>query len=400
MNIEQQIQAQSHDIERVFAEFSIDAQIVDGIHHSDRIQYNIWYPLEQGLGRLQQLKERLKQVLGAPDVSVTREQGQLRVELLQPTPPPAALTDVYAAWPQMCKPFIAPLGVSDSEQPVALDLAGELDEHVLITGGSRSGKTSLLRSIGLSLGLHSRQSQVQLLVIDPQQRQQTANQSLQALNHLPHLLIPAVRSPRSALHALNFLVDEVAYRQDVGRRWPRIVVLIDGLELLAAEEPTVFQRIIGHLLQHGSEAGVQLVTTLNADQADILDRRLMSHFTLRLIGRVANATLARQLSGMRDSGAEQLTGYGDFTAVAFEQALPFQAAYIDAYTASSMVFDLQRRLTNTLLAKPLQPISFSSSRSSADRDVVTPKPFTVDGMSGDVVLMKEPAFQSIPFGGD
>jgi S-DNA-T family DNA segregation ATPase FtsK/SpoIIIE len=61
-----------------------------------------------------------------------------------------------------------------------------------------------------------------------------------------------------------------------------------------------------------------------------------ANLPVRLVGRVSSADDARVASGVSASGAEKLSGSGDFIAVAGGQITRFQTAYLTAHDWSQM----------------------------------------------------------------
>ena len=55
---------------------------------------------------------------------------------------------------------------------------------------------------------------------------------------------------------------------------------------------------------------------------------MKANFPVRLVGRVMSSEDARVAAGIGGTGAERLSGHGDFLAISAEGTLRFQAAYI------------------------------------------------------------------------
>jgi DNA segregation ATPase FtsK/SpoIIIE-like protein len=109
---------------------------------------------------------------------------------------------------------------------------------------------------------------------------------------------------------------------------PCVVVLIDELAdiimtLDAAEEP------LTRLSQRGREAGIHLVAATQRPSAAILSGLMRANFPLRLVGRVISGDDAKVAAGRHGTGAETLTGRGDFLAVTGGKTIRFQAAYTE-----------------------------------------------------------------------
>ena len=64
---------------------------------------------------------------------------------------------------------------------------------------------------------------------------------------------------------------------------------------------------------------------------------MRANFPVRLVGKVVSPEDARVASGIGGTGAEKLTGRGDFVAVAAGQVLRFQAAYVSPAEVEQVV---------------------------------------------------------------
>ena len=98
--------------------------------------------------------------------------------------------------------------------PLLLRLPSPEVCHALVAGTTGSGKTALVRSMAVSLALHNRQGEVQLVVIDPKGR------GYGALEGLPHMLQPVVREVGEAAGVLAGLVEQMVQRDRDGVQEP------------------------------------------------------------------------------------------------------------------------------------------------------------------------------------
>lgn len=377
------LQAQAQQIERVFAEHQLPVQVMRGEVNGGSTRYDLFAPLAVGLEQLRQLRDRLVAALRVPSVHLTREEGRLRVELVQATPPPVDLLTLLDST-ESPPPLTAVLGIDDEGYPIWLDFNADEVTHVFIAGSSGAGKSILLQSCLLSLALHTRQAQLQLVVIDPAGRSGQSGAHLRALDYVPHLMMPVVPNGAAALEALRFIADEVDYRLQHGWRWPRIVIAIDNLDDLVETQRESLHEALGYLLQHGARAGVHLILSARQPRALGFDRLLKSYLTVRLVGQVHDTVTARAASGVRDSQAESLAGAGDFVLLYDEARYYFQAAYVGDYDLRFSLQRLQRPTAPRLLAQSLAADA-SVRRPTLQRPAATAaRQFQVEPDSGAV----------------
>jgi S-DNA-T family DNA segregation ATPase FtsK/SpoIIIE len=233
------------------------------------------------------------------------------------------------------------LGLDEEGVPVLLRLPSADVAHVLIAGNTGSGKTVLARTMALSLAMHNRPREVQMVLVDPKRR------GFGVLSGLPHLLTPLVYQPRRAGEVLGRLVEEMERRdlgtgEGGGRSTPRIVVFIDELADLIMSGGQGVERPLTRLAQRGREAGIHLVACTQRPTAAAIGGLVRSNFPVRVVGSVACAEDAKVAAGLPKTGAERLLGKGDFLVVARGEQLRVQGAYASTAEIGRVVLRLSR----------------------------------------------------------
>ena len=238
--------------------------------------------------------------------------------------------------------YTAVLGLCDDGAPLLMRLSSPDVAHVLISGTTGSGKTALCQTMILSLAMTHRRSQLQFVLIDPKRR------AFAPFAPLPHLLRPIVGEAAEAASALGELVQLMETRmlaptqaeaqasgQDASE--PRIVVVLDELADLMHARGQALVAPLTQLVQRGREAGIHVIACTQKPSAQALGTLVRANFPARLVGKVASPEDARVASGLLGTGAEKLAGRGDFIAVAAENVLRFQAAYVSAAEMEQVV---------------------------------------------------------------
>jgi DNA segregation ATPase FtsK/SpoIIIE, S-DNA-T family len=259
VRLQHQLKLQSIQIERVLSQHDVSAQVAGGSVEPRAIIFDLHSQLALGLDRLRGLKQDLMLALGVANVDLRQENGRFHIQVARPEDPPVALLDLLEALTEL-EPATAVLGLAEDGRPVLLDFTGEQLPHILMVGETGAGKTALLRTLAASLALTSRQSQIQLVVIDPQTDDTTPPDPLLApLDYLPHMLAPIPLDLAETAELLDFLVAEMAYRQQQQIRWPAIAVLIDRADWLLDMSGEAIREAILQLAQRGEAAGIYLV---------------------------------------------------------------------------------------------------------------------------------------------
>jgi DNA segregation ATPase FtsK/SpoIIIE-like protein len=350
--LQHQLKLQSIQIERVLQRHDVSAQVAGGSVQPRAIIFDLQSQLSLGLERLRGLQQDLMLALGVANVNLQQENGRFHIQVARPEDPPVALLDLLEAVPEL-ESVTAVLGLAEDGRPVLLDfVAGQLP-HMLLVGEPNAGKTALLRTIAASLALTSRQSQLQLAIIDPQASVTVPLDPLLApLDYLPHMLAPIAADLAETADLLNFLVAEMSYRRRQHTGQPVIVVLIDRADwLLEMGGESVSEAII-QLAQRGETAGIHLVLSVQTAANPLLTELLKANLPLRLVGQVADTAAARTATGLAHSQAEQLLGEGDFLVAAAGSLTHFQAAYLDDYDLHLVLDRLYQQQPPPLLALP------------------------------------------------
>ena len=174
-----------------------------------------------------------------------------------------------------------PVGLVDiPEQQAQESWCWPMDGHLGVAGGPGSGRTTALRTMAGALASSWSPTSLHLYALGPP--------SLAALAELPHTA--AVAGLHDADHAalvverLTALVTE-RVRGPVDRRWPRVVVLVDGWEQLTGLAQGSVAGELRAALEVGRTVGVVAVVT---GGRAVLSGQLASLFSSRLVLKVAD----------------------------------------------------------------------------------------------------------------
>ncbi len=272
------------------------------------------------VNQVRALQADLALALGNSNVRVTQSGTHLAVQIPRETRKPVRLSALMNANP-VTPPYTAVLGLADDGAALMASLASPEVAHILIAGATGSGKTSLAQSILLSLCQRQRPSQVGVIMIDPKRGEGPLVKALEA-----HLLMGVCHETEHAIAALTRVVDAMEKRPAGVTPSPRIAVYIDELADLCMTGGNRVTDLLARIAQRGREAGIHLIACTQKPSSKAIGSLLKANLPLRLIGRVVSADDARLASGMPATGAERLSGAGDFLACTGGRVIRFQAA--------------------------------------------------------------------------
>lgn len=328
------LEYQADQIEMVLYSHKVAGRVLGGVVTPRWVRFEVMPGLGAKISSVVRLSEEIALRLGSAGVRVRRQGGTLRVEVPREDGQAVRLLPLAARLEEVPRQA-AVLGLDEDGVPMLLRLPSPEVGHVLVSGTTGSGKTALLRSMVVSLALHNRQGEVQLVVIDPKGR------GYEALRGLPHLMCPVVREVNEAAYVLNELVRLMLERDREGAREPRVMVVIDELADLVMSGGRGVARSITRLTQRGREAGLHVMAGTQKPTVDAIGSLAKSNFPVRLVGSVGSAEDAKVASGLPGTGAEKLLGRGDFLLVVKGEVVRFQAAYVGEREIEAIVGQLR-----------------------------------------------------------
>lgn len=363
---------QADRIEAVLNTHKIPGRVEGGTVMPRMVQFRLATDLGTKVAKVASLAEEIAQALGSREARVYRDGAAINVEIPRSDPEPVRLLPLCKRL-TLVPPVAAVLGVDETGTPLVLRLASPDVAHVLVAGTTGSGKTALARTLLTSLAMYNRQSDVQIILIDPKGR------GFRPLERLPHVLNGVQNSAELASACLRWLVREMERRDQEGIGKPALIVAVDELADLIQTGGKEMEDRLTRIAQRGREAGIHLVACTQKPTASLIGGAMKANFPVRLVGAVASSDEARYASGVSGSGAEKLEGKGDFLLVAKGEAVRFQAAWLGPKDLDLVSQELKmggrnsRRWSNEGAADDLPtPITIDLSAQPS-----TPRPLTL-----------------------
>jgi S-DNA-T family DNA segregation ATPase FtsK/SpoIIIE len=342
--IRERLEFQAERIDAVLSLHKIPARVTGGTVMPRWVRFQVLPQVGAEISGITELNEELAVALNAPDCQVSRRGSAVDIEVPRDDSLPVRLLPLYRRLDEgkgNIPPATAILGLAEDGTPLMIRLPSPDVAHILVAGAAGAGKTVLMQSMILSLSLANPAPSpfqaeeptggLRLVLIDPKGADCTSPYAFGVFQGLPHLARSVIRETGEAAESLYSLVRLMEKRGSGNGNGSalsgRIVVVIDELvDLLVAGDE--IQRLLVRLTQRGREAGIHVIAATQSPSAEVLGSLLKADFPVRLVGRVASADDARTATGWSGTGAEQLTGQGDFLAVAEGRVTRFQAAHV------------------------------------------------------------------------
>ncbi|MCR5501905.1 MAG: DNA translocase FtsK [Lachnospiraceae bacterium] len=239
---------------------------------------------------------------------------------------------------------------------VGKDLAGKVIiadiakmPHMLIAGGTGSGKSVCINTLIMSILFKARPDEVKMIMVDPKVVE------LSVYNGIPHLLIPVVTDPKKASAALNWAVNEMNKRYEAfaefgvrnlkgyneaiegrtdenGEHIPKmyqLVVIVDELADLMMVAGKEVEESICRLAQLARAAGIHLIIATQRPSVDVITGLIKANMPSRVAFAVSSGVDSRTI--LDTDGAEKLLGKGDmlFYPQGYPKPARLQGAYVD-----------------------------------------------------------------------
>ena len=340
--VEQLLDYQADQIEVVLNSHRVPARITGGMVTPRWVRYQAMPELSTKVSRIIGLSEEIALHLGAPSVRVARQGPSVQIEVPRADPQSVQLLQLSQQVGDIPRQSTI-LGLDEAGLPLILRLSSPEVAHVLIAGTTGSGKTALARSMALSLAMHNRLGEVQLIFIDPKRNGFTPFTLAGSGAGLPHLLRPIVDNVHQAIFLLGEMVTEMVRRDHEKIFEPRLIIFIDEVADLMEQGGKAMDRLMTRLTQRGRSAGIHLIACTQKPLAATIGSLTRSNFPVRLVGSVASADDAKVAAGIGSTGAEKLLGRGDFLLVTKGRVTRFQAAYVTEAEIRQVVEQLQAR---------------------------------------------------------
>ena len=249
---------------------------------------------------------------------------------------------------------------SEHKIPICIgkDISGNIEvidlsktPHLLVAGTTGSGKSVFINTLLTSILYKFSPDELRLILIDPKMLE------LSVYNDIAHLLTPVVTEPKKAIIALKWVCKEMerryslmneegtrsleGYNQKSVEKLPFIVVFIDEMADLMMTAGKEVEHYVQRLAQMARACGIHLVMATQRPSVDIITGSIKANFPSRISFQVASKYDSRTVLG--EVGAEQLLGNGDMLMSKNGTSLVrYQSAFISDGEVNKLIKEIKR----------------------------------------------------------
>ena len=203
-------------------------------------------------------------------------------------------------------PLALPVAIDTNGQPQFVELFTE--SHLLVGGGSGSGKTTWLYSVVLDLAMANSPDDLEMLVVDGKES------DLAILNPLPHLVMDVLMDNTKVGIALDYIENEIANRKRMvreGKLNPKpLLFLIDEIDAILPKNPNLMDRVI-QISGQARSFNILMIITAKRVVKKFVDKAITDNFLARLCLMVPDMEASQNILGSSYTQGAELTGKGD-----------------------------------------------------------------------------------------
>lgn len=236
--------------------------------------------------------------------------------------------------------------------------------HLLVAGATGSGKSVCINTLIMSIIYKADPDAVKMILVDPKVVE------LSVYNGIPHLMIPVVTDPKKAAGALNWAVAEMDKRyklfaeynvrdlkgfnlkvengetgDEIKKKLPQIIIIIDELADLMMVAPGEVEGAICRLAQLARAAGLHLILATQRPSVNVITGLIKANMPSRIAFSVSSGVDSRTIIDM--NGAEKLLGKGDmlFYPSGYPKPVRVQGSFVSDREVQDVVDFLVRNNT-------------------------------------------------------
>jgi len=339
-------------IEATLEEFKIPAKVVNVVKGPTVTRYELEIGPGISVNRLPNLASDL-----AVRLSVEKVRWEIKdfigLEVPNKTPSKVPINEVLSSSSFKSKEgdLVFAVGIDINGKKIVADVADM--PHMLVAGGSGSGKSVALNSLIVSMLYRYSPEQLRFVMIDPKLVEFVVYEDL------PHLMVNEIISDTEKIvSTFKWLINEMERRYKLLRnagvvniaqynnvidprtvqRLPRIVVIVDELaDIMSSPVKSEVELSIMRLAQKARAAGIHLILATQRPTVQVVSGNIKNNFGYRMALKVASQVDSKTI--LDTAGAEKLLGKGDmlFKLETSPDPIRLQGTYIDREEVNAVV---------------------------------------------------------------
>lgn len=232
----------------------------------------------------------------------------------------------------------------ESEMPCTeiLDYTDESLAHILVSGGSGSGKSVMLTNLIASLARSTSPDKVIFIILDTKH-----GKLMKTLSGLPHVIL--CNEVDDCVAAVHTVQAELERRKREGAGDTKIFLILEELAdmMAAAADKDVLWNPLIRLSSTAREFGIYMIACTQFPGTTIIDSAFRTNFLTRIGGQFATDTEVRVATGRDELKASNLTTTGAFYLIHKLKVVRVQSAKLVGEELAKQIADIQGRWAGT-----------------------------------------------------
>lgn len=315
----------SRDIQKCYGDFKLGVEVIDFREAPQLVRYRVKPQAGIKVVALANRAEDLQVHLGlhqAPIINVAG--GFVTVDLAKETPDMVHWRDVVADPAYRAEPGLVafPVGVGVDNRVITADLADAGTCHLLVAGGTGSGKSEFLKAMVASLIRKHTPSSLKMSIVDPKFL------TFGPLKKSPFLAGPLIHNVKEAILCLEGATKEMnrRYRQLADEKFENLadrfkagrqdlpfhlIIFDEYADMVVGDkkDKKVFENLASKLAAKGRAAGLHLILATQRPDARVVTGVIKANLPFKICFKVSNAANSQIV--LDQTGADRLLGRGD-----------------------------------------------------------------------------------------
>jgi|GEM_PF-1613289 DNA segregation ATPase FtsK/SpoIIIE and related proteins len=312
-----------------FNQIGIPIKVVDSYIGVSVIRLVVEIPVDKSYSSIENKAKDICLWLQLPSVPlIALRKGRINIDINREEPETVYFEDFMeltrAQYPteSLKSRLIAPIGVGQLRELIALDFSSSNTPHLLVGGTTGSGKSVTINSIILAMMCLYTPSEVQFLFIDPKKVEfmnyENRTHTKQVITEIEEAIVVLEQlveemEQRYLLFARESVMSIDEYVEVTSSPLPRLVVVFDEFADFMEREKNLSGRVESAILRLGAKAraaGIHLLICTQNPKADIVPTNIRNNLPARLALKAADHHASKII--INEEGAEKLGGKGDF----------------------------------------------------------------------------------------